>query len=187
MNPSTEDMLTAISNVNADTIFILPNNSNIILAAEQAMNLTKDKQIVVIPSKSVPQGITALINYMPDKSVEENTKRMTEEMQNVKTGQVTYAVRDTSMDGKEIKAGDIMGIGDKTILSVGTDISEVTFGLMEALMDEDSELVSLYYGEEVSEEDANALADKLMEAYPDVDVEVHPGGQPIYYYVLSVE
>ena len=187
MNPSTEDMLTAISNVNADTIFILPNNSNIILAAEQAMNLTKDKQIVVIPSKSVPQGITALINYMPDKSVEDNTKRMTEEMQNVKTGQVTYAVRDTSMDGKEIKAGDIMGIGDKTILSVGTDISEVTFGLMEALMDEDSELVSLYYGEEVSEEDANALADKLMEAYPDVDVEVHPGGQPIYYYVLSVE
>ena len=187
MNPSTEDMLTAISNVNADTIFILPNNSNIILAAEQAMNLTKDKQIVVIPSKSVPQGITALINYMPDKSVEDNTKRMTEEMQNVKTGQVTYAVRDTSMDGKEIKAGDIMGIGDKTILSVGTDISEVTFGLMEALMDEDSELVSLYYGEEVSEEDANALADKLMEAYPDVDVEVHPGGQPIYNYVLSVE
>ncbi len=187
MNPSTEDMLTAISKVNADTIYILPNNSNIILAAEQAMNLTKDKQIVVIPSKSVPQGITALINYMPDKSVEDNTKRMTEEMQNVKTGQVTYAVRDTSMDGKEIKAGDIMGIGDKTILSVGTDISEVTFGLMEALMDEDSELVSLYYGEEVSEEDANALADQLMEAYPDVDVEVHPGGQPIYYYVLSVE
>ncbi|MBR2407749.1 MAG: DAK2 domain-containing protein [Lachnospiraceae bacterium] len=187
MNPSTEDMLTAISNVNADTIYILPNNSNIILAAEQAMNLTKEKQIVVIPSKSVPQGITALINYMPDKSVEENTKRMTEEMQNVKTGQVTYAVRDTSMDGKEIKAGDIMGIGDKTILSVGTDISEVTFGLMEALMDEDSELVSLYYGEEVSEDDANALADKLTEAYPDVDVEVHPGGQPIYYYVLSVE
>ena len=187
MNPSTEDMLTAIANVNADTIFILPNNSNIILAAEQAMNLTKDKQIVVIPSKSVPQGITALINYMPDKSVEDNTKRMTEEMQNVKTGQVTYAVRDTSMDGKEIKAGDIMGIGDKTILSVGIDISEVTFGLMEALMDEDSELVSLYYGEEVSEEDANVLADKLMEAYPDVDVEVHPGGQPIYYYVLSVE
>ena len=187
MNPSTEDMLTAIENVNADTIYILPNNSNIILAAEQAASLTEDKQIVVIPSKTVPQGITALINFMPDKYVEDNTKRMTDEMQNVKTGQVTYAVRDTSMDGKEIKAGDYMGIGDKTILSVGGDIAEVTYELLEALMDEDSELVSLYYGQEMSEEDANALADRVMENYPDVDVEVHPGGQPIYYYVLSVE
>lgn len=187
MNPSTEDMLTAIENVNADTIYILPNNSNIILAAEQAASLTEDKEIVVIPSKTVPQGITALINFMPDKSVEENTKRMTDEMQNVKTGQVTYAVRDTSMDGKEIKAGDYMGIGDKTILSVGNDIADVTYELLEALMDEDSELVSLYYGEETAEEDANALADRIMDAYPDVDVEVHPGGQPIYYYVLSVE
>ena len=187
MNPSTEDMLTAIENVNADTIYILPNNSNIILAAEQAAGLTEDKEIVVIPSKTVPQGITALINFMPDKSVEENTKRMTDEMQNVKTGQVTYAVRDTSMDGKEIKAGDYMGIGDKTILSVGGDIAEVTYELLESLMDEDSELVSLYYGQEMAEEDANALADRVMEAYPDVDVEVHPGGQPIYYYVLSVE
>ena len=187
MNPSTEDMLTAIENVNADTIYILPNNSNIILAAEQAASLTEDKEIVVIPSKTVPQGITALINFMPDKSVAENTKRMTDEMQNVKTGQVTYAVRDTSMDGKEIKAGDYMGIGDKTIYAVGNDIADVTFELLEALMDEDSELVSLYYGQETSEEDANALADRVMEAYPDVDVEVHPGGQPIYYYVLSVE
>ncbi len=187
MNPSTEDMLTAIENVNADTIYILPNNSNIVLAAEQAASLTEDKEIVVIPSKTVPQGITALINFMPDKSVEENTKRMTEEMQNVKTGQVTYAVRDTSMDGKEIKAGDYMGIGDKTILSVGSDIGDVTYELLVTLMDEDSELVSLYYGQETSEEDANALADRVMEAYPDVDVEVHPGGQPIYYYVLSVE
>ncbi len=187
MNPSTEDMLTAIENVNADTIYILPNNSNIILAAEQAASLTEDKEIVVIPSKTVPQGITALINFMPDKSVEDNTKRMTDEMQNVKTGQVTYAVRDTSMDGKEIKAGDYMGIGDKTILSVGGDIADVTYELLEALMDEDSELVSLYYGQEMSEDDANALADRVMEAYPDVDVEVHPGGQPIYYYVLSVE
>ena len=187
MNPSTEDMLTAIEKVNADVIYILPNNSNIILAAEQAASLTEDKKIVVIPSKTVPQGITALINFMPDKSVEDNTKRMTEEMQNVKTGQVTYAVRDTSMDGKEIKAGDYMGIGDKTILSVGNDIAEVTYELLESLMDEDSELVSLYYGQETSEEDANALADRVMEAYPDVDVEVHPGGQPIYYYVLSVE
>ena len=187
MNPSTEDMLTAIERVNADTIYILPNNSNIILAAEQAASLTEDKQIVVVPSKTVPQGITALINFMPDKSVEENTKRMTDEMQNVKTGQVTYAVRDTSMDGKDIKAGDYMGIGDKTILSVGGDIADVTYELLESLMDEDSELVSLYYGQETSEEDANALADRVMEAYPDVDVEVHPGGQPIYYYVLSVE
>ena len=187
MNPSTEDMLTAIENVNADTIYILPNNSNIVLAAEQAASLTEDKKIVVIPSKTVPQGITALINFMPDKSVEDNTKRMTDEMQNVKTGQVTYAVRDTSMDGKEIKAGDYMGIGDKTILSVGNDIADVTYELLETLMDEDSELVSLYYGQETSEEDANALADRVMEAYPDVDVEVHPGGQPIYYYVLSVE
>ncbi len=187
MNPSTEDMLTAIENVNADTIYILPNNSNIVLAAEQAASLTEDKEIVVIPSKTVPQGITALINFMPDKSVEENTKRMTEEMQNVKTGQVTYAVRDTSMDGKEIKAGDYMGIGDKTILSVGNDIADVTYELLEALMNEDSELVSLYYGQDTSEEDANVLADRVMEAYPDVDVEVHPGGQPIYYYVLSVE
>ena len=187
MNPSTEDMLTAIEQVNADTIYILPNNSNIVLAAEQAASLTEDKQIVVIPSKTVPQGITALINFMPDKSVEDNTKRMTEEMQKVKTGQVTYAVRDTSMDGKEIKAGDYMGIGDKTILSVGTDIADVTYELLEALFDEDSELVSLYYGQETSEEDANALAERIMEAYPDVDVEVHPGGQPIYYYVLSVE
>ena len=187
MNPSTEDMLTAIENVNADTIYILPNNSNIILAAEQAASLTEDKEIVVIPSKTVPQGITALINFMPDKSVEDNTGRMTEEMQNVKTGQVTYAVRDTSMDGKEIKAGDYMGIGDKTILSVGGDIADVTFELLESLMDEDSELVSLYYGQDMTEKEANALADRVMEAHPDVDVEVHPGGQPIYYYVLSVE
>lgn len=187
MNPSTEDMLTAIEAVNADTIFILPNNSNIILAAEQAMKLTKDKEIVVIPSKTVPQGISAMINYMTDKSVEENRKRMTEEMQKVKTGQVTYAVRDTSMDGKDIKAGDYMGIGDKTILSVGSDIAEVTYELLESLMEEDSELISLYYGAETSEEEANALAERVMEAHPEVDVEVHKGGQPIYYYVISVE
>lgn len=187
MNPSTEDVLNAIAKVNADTIFILPNNSNIILAAEQAKSLTKDREIVVIPSKTVPQGITAMINYMPDKSVEVNTKRMIEEMQNVKTGQVTYAVRDTTMDGKTINAGDIMGIGEKEIRAVGSDITDVTFELVECLMDEDSELVSLYYGQEVTEEDANALADRITEAYPDVDVEVNAGGQPIYYYVLSVE
>ena len=187
MNPSTEDMLNAIENVNADTIFILPNNSNIILAAEQAKALTEDKQIVVIPSKTVPQGITAIINYVFDKSTEENEKRMIAEMNRVKTGQVTYAVRDTNMDGKEIKQGNIMGIGDKTILSVGTEISQTTVELIESLVDEDSELISIYYGADVSEEDANAIADEITVKYPMVDVEVHMGGQPIYYYVLSVE
>lgn len=187
MNPSTEDMLNAIAQVNADTIFILPNNSNIILAAEQAAKLTKDKEIIVVPSKTVPQGITAIINYMPDKSAAENKERMAEEMQKVKTGQVTYAVRDTAMDGKEIKAGDIMGIGDKTICSVGSDIAEVTFELLESLLDDESELVSLYFGQDGSEEDAQALADRIMEAYPELEVDVHSGGQPIYYYILSVE
>jgi len=187
MNPSTEDMLTAIENINADTIFILPNNSNIILAAEQAKALTEDKEIVVIPSKTVPQGITAIINYVFDKSVEENEKRMIEEMKRVKTGQVTYAVRDTSLDGKEIKQGNIMGIGDKTILSVGEDVLATTVELIDQLVDEESELISIYYGEEITVEQANELAGIVMEKYPMVDVEVHMGGQPIYYYVLSVE
>ena len=187
MNPSTEDMLNAIDQVNADTIFILPNNSNIILAAQQAQSLTEDKKIVVIPSKTVPQGITAIINYVFDKSIEDNEKRMTEEMMKVKTGQVTYAVRDTSMDGHEIKQGNIMGIGDKAILAVGEAIADTTLELVSHLVDEDSELVSLYYGDEITEDAANQLADRIMEAYPDVDVEVHMGGQPIYYYVLSVE
>ena len=187
MNPSTEDMLNAIDQVNADTIFILPNNSNIILAAEQAKSLTEDKNIIVIPSKTVPQGITAIINFVFDKSAQENAARMTEEMLKVKTGQVTYAVRDTSMDGLEIKQGNIMGIGDKSILSVGEDIHTTTLQLVEHLISEESELVSLYYGEEIQEEQANCLADEIMEKYPDVDVEVHMGGQPIYYYVLSVE
>jgi len=187
MNPSTEDMLNAIDQVNADTIFILPNNSNIILAAEQAKSLVEDKEIIVIPSKTVPQGITAIINFVYDKSAKENAERMTEEMMKVKTGQVTYAVRDTSMDGHEIKQGNIMGIGDKSILAVGEDIQKTTLDLVGHLITEDSELVSLYYGEEVKEETANELADEIMEKYPDVDVEVHMGGQPIYYYVLSVE
>nr|WP_206762667.1 DAK2 domain-containing protein [Mobilitalea sibirica] len=187
MNPSTEDMLNAISEVNADSIFILPNNSNIILAAEQAKQLTEDKNIIVIPSKTIPQGITAVINFVYDKSPEENAERMIQEMLRVKSGQITYAVRDTSIDGKEIKQGNIMGIGDKTILSVGQDIKETTLELIQCLTDEDSELISLYYGEEISEEDATELADELMELYPDMDVEVHYGGQPIYYYVLSVE
>lgn len=187
MNPSTEDMLNAISEVNADNIFILPNNGNIILAAEQAKQLTEDKTIFVIPSKTVPQGITAVINFVYDKSPDENAKRMSEEMQKVKSGQVTYAVRDTSIDGKEIKQGNIMGIGDKTILSVGSDIKKTTIDLINCLTDEDSELISLYYGEEVNESEANELADQVMELYPNLDVEVHFGGQPIYYYVLSVE
>lgn len=187
MNPSAEDMLNAINEVNADNIFILPNNSNIILTADQAKHLTEDKNIVVIPSKTIPQGITAIINYVYDKSIEDNVDRMIQEMQKVKTGQVTYAIRDTSVDGKEIKQGDIMGIGDKTILAVGSDVKETTLDLVHQLTDEDSELISLYYGEEVKEEDAEALAEEIMASYPDLDVEVHYGGQPIYYYVLSVE
>jgi len=187
MNPSTEDMLEAITKVNADTIFILPNNKNIILAAEQAKSLTEDKTIIVIPSKTIPQGITAIINYVFDKTPLENAEHMTQEMKNVKTGQVTYAVRDTSIDGKTITTGDIMGIGDVGILSVGKEIESTTLELISELVEEDSELVSLYFGEEISETVATELADAIMEKYPDVDVETHSGGQPIYYYVLSVE
>lgn len=187
MNPSTEDMLNAIEQVNAKTIFILPNNKNIILAAEQAKQLTEDKEIIVIPTKTIPQGITAVINFVYDKSPEENTERMIEEMSRVKSGQVTYAVRDTTIDGKEIHQGNIMGIGDSAILTVGNAIHSTTIELVKCLVDEDSELISLYYGEEVKEEDANKVAEDIMSLYPDVDVEVHYGGQPIYYYVLSVE
>lgn len=187
MNPSTEDMLNAIEQVNAKTIFILPNNKNIILAAEQAKQLTEDKEIIVIPTKTIPQGITAVINFVYDKSPEENTERMIEEMSRVKSGQVTYAVRDTTIDGKEIHQGNIMGIGDSAILTVGNAIHSTTIELVKCLVDEDSELISLYYGEEVKEEDANKVAEDIMSLYPDVDVEVHCGGQPIYYYVLSVE
>lgn len=187
MNPSTEDMLNAIEQVNAKTIFILPNNKNIILAAEQAKQLTEDKEIIVIPTKTIPQGITAVINFVYDKSPEENTERMIEEMSRVKSGQVTYAVRDTTIDGKEIHQGNIMGIGDSAILTVGNAIHSTAIELVKCLVDEDSELISLYYGEEVKEEDANKVAEEIMSLYPDVDVEVHSGGQPIYYYVLSVE
>jgi len=187
MNPSTEDMLNAIDHVNADHIFILPNNKNIILAAEQAMKLTKDKDIIVIPSKTVPQGITAVINFMPDATVEDNTEAMTEGMSTVKTGQVTYAVRDTQIDDKVIHMNDIMGIGDKGIQAVGSEIDATTLELVATMVDEDSELISIYYGEDVSEETANELAAAIEEAYPDVDVEVNYGGQPIYYYLLSVE
>ena len=187
MNPSTEDMLNAIAKINADNIFILPNNKNIILAAEQAMRMTKDKNIIVLPSKNVPQGIAALIGFVPEDDVDVNTENMKEEMTRVKTGQVTYAVRDTSLNGVEIKQGNIMGIGDAGILSVGEDIEDTAFAMVEELMDDDSELISIYYGEEIEEDTANVLADRIMEAYPDVDVELHFGGQPVYYYVVSVE
>lgn len=187
MNPSTEDMLNAIEKVNADTIFILPNNSNIILAAQQAASITEDKEIIVVPSKTVPQGITALINFDEGKSAEDNLKDMTEMMSLVKTGQVTYAVRDTSIDGKDIKEGDIMGIGDKTIMSVGSDILDTTLDLIAQLVDEDSEIISIYYGAEISDEDAAIIEEQVGNSYPDLDLEVHRGGQPVYYYILSVE
>ena len=187
MNPSTEDMLNAIDQVNADTVFILPNNKNIILAANQAKSLVEDKEIIVIPTKTVPQGITAIINFMPDADAKTNEEAMLEEIKNVKTGQVTYAVRDTHIDDKEIHEGDIMGIGDSGILAVGKDLEETTKELIANLVDEDSELISIYYGEEVSEEDAEKFTEEITELYPDVDVDIQFGGQPIYYYVLAVE
>ncbi len=187
MNPSTEDILSAIDQVNADTIYILPNNGNIILASEQAKELTEDKTVVVIPSKNIPQGIVAVINFMAGSSVEENVEAMTEGMQYVKSGQVTYAVRDTAIDGKEIKQGNIMGLSDKTIEAVGTDVLGTTVDLVKQLLDEDSELVTLYYGEETSEDDASQIADEINKIDPELEVEVHYGGQPIYYYFISVE
>lgn len=187
MNPSTEDILNAIDKINADTIYVLPNNKNIILAAEQASKLEKGKNIVVIPSKTIPQGITALINYMQGNPVSENVERMTEEMNRVKTGQVTYAIRDTSLDGKEIKENDIMGIGDKGILAVGPEIEQTTIDMFKELIDDESELVSIYYGQDVTEEDAANLAGKIEDIYPNLDVEINMGGQPIYYYLVSVE
>ena len=187
MNPSTEDMLNAIDNVNADTIFILPNNSNIIMAANQAASIVDDKEIIVIPTKTVPQGITAVINYLPDVSAEENKETMVEAISTVKTGQVTYAVRDTEIDGFEIKENDYMGIGDKTILAVGTDMNTVTIEMLEKMIDEDSEMVSIYFGSDSSEEEAEVILEAIEEKYPDVDVEINDGGQPIYYYVISVE
>lgn len=187
MNPSTEDMLNAIDQVNADVIYIFPNNKNIILAAEQAKNLEKDKKIIVIPSKTVPQGITAIINFAPDKTPEENAEQMIAEMARVKTGQVTYAVRNTSIDGKDIEAGDIMGIGDAGILAVGKEVAETALMMLDSMVDEDSELISIYYGEDIKQESAEALNAKVAEAYPDCDIEFHRGGQPVYYYIMSVE
>lgn len=187
MNPSTADMLDAVEKVNADTVFILPNNKNIILAADQASHMVENKKIIVIPTKTVPQGITAVINYVPELSVEENTDTMSEEIKSVRTGQVTYAVRDTMIDDKEIKQGDYMGIGDSGILSNGTDMMEVTFCMIEDMMEDDKELISIYYGSEVSEETAGELKDRVEERYPRCDVELQYGGQPIYYYIVSAE
>ena len=187
MNPSTEDMLNAIESINADVIYIMPNNSNIILAAEQAAALTEDKTVVVIPSKSIPQGIMALINYMPNRTTEENQNIMTEEMANVKSGAVTYSVRDTVIKGREIKQGDIMGISDSEILNTGAQVMSTTVELINKLVDKDTELVTLYYGNNATEDEANLIADKVSEEHPDIEVEVHFGGQPVYYYYLSVE
>ena len=187
MNPSTADVLDAVENVNADTVYILPNNKNIILAAEQAAHMSEDQKIVVIPTKTVPQGITAVINFVPELSVEENTDTMIEEIKSVSTGQVTYAVRDTVIDNKEIKQGDYMGIGDSGILSNGTDLLDVTFRMIEDMMEDDKELISIYYGSEVTEETAEELREKVEARYPKCDIELQYGGQPIYYYIISAE
>ena len=187
MNPSTEDMLEAIDRVNAKHIFILPNNKNITLAANQAKSLTEDKDVVVIPTKTVPQGITAIINFIPDCTVEENEEAMLEAIETVKTGQVTYAVRDTHLDDKEIHKDDIMGIGDDGILAVGKDIAETTKEMIAQLVDEESELISVYYGDDITEEQAMQLTEEIEALYPNVDIDTHLGGQPIYYYVIAVE
>ncbi|MGN0514217.1 MAG: DAK2 domain-containing protein [Lachnospiraceae bacterium] len=187
MNPSTEDMLNAIARVNAKNVFILPNNSNIILAATQAASIEESKNVVVVPTKTIPQGIAAMINFEMNKSVDENLSDMKDAIENVKTGQVTYAVRDTVIDDKEIKENDIMGIGDKTILSVGQDIEETTLELIDKLVDDDSEFISIYYGSDVDEKTAEHLMSAVEEAYPDIEVALEVGGQPIYYYILSVE
>ena len=187
MNPSTEDMLNAIAHVNADHIFILPNNKNIIMAANQARDLTEDKEIIVVPTKTIPQGISAMISFVPEKGGEENLASMTDAISRVKTGQITYAVRDTRIDDKEIHEGDIMGIGDAGILAVGRDRLQVAEEMVAEMVDEESEIISVYYGEDVSEEDAEALSDSLTEKYPECEVELNQGGQPIYYYLISVE
>lgn len=187
MNPSTEDMLNAIDKVNAKNIFIFPNNKNIVMAANQARDLTEDKNIIVVPTKTIPQGITAIISYVPEKTAEENAEEMAEAIQNVKTGQITYAVRDTRIEDNEIHEGDIMGIGDSGMLAVGKGKAEVAKAAVAAMVDEDSEVISIYYGADVKEEDAEALAAEIEEAFPDCEVELNMGGQPIYYYIISVE
>ena len=187
MNPSTEDMLNAIERVNAKTIYIFPNNKNIILAANQARDLTEDKEIIVIPTKTVPQGITAMISFVPEKSPEENEAEMLDAISKVRTGQITYAVRDTRIEDNEIHEGDIMGIGDKGILAVGSNKQEVAEATVKAMMSDDAEVISVYYGADTSEEAAEALGSALEESYPDCEIEINKGGQPIYYYIISVE
>ena len=187
MNPSTEDMLNAIAKVNAKTIYIFPNNKNIVLAANQARDLTEDKEIVVVPTKTIPQGITAMISYVPEKNSAENTEAMLQAIEHVKTGQITYAVRDTRIDDKEIHEGDMMGIGDHGILAVGKDRMKVAKETVAQMVDDESEVISIYYGADTEEAEAEELATALEEAYPDCDVELNAGGQPIYYYVISVE
>ncbi len=187
MNPSTEDMLNAINKVHADTIYIFPNNKNIILAAEQAKYLVEDKEIVVIPSKTIPQGITAIINFSPERTTEENVAAMTEEMLRVQTGQITYAVRNTNLDGIEIHEGDIMSVGDSGILGVSNSVDTTAVETVDKMVNDDVSLISIYYGSDVSEEDANALLEKIQEKYSSIDVELHYGGQPIYYYIISAE
>ena len=187
MNPSTDDMLNAIASVNAENVFIFPNNKNVILAANQAQDLVKDCKVYVVPTKTIPQGITAMINYVPERSADENFETMKDEIGGVKTGEVTYAVRDTKIDGKVIHSGDIMGIGDEGIMSVGTDIKEVVLDMLGRMIDDDTELVSIYNGADFSNEDTEDLTQKISEKYPTVDVENNYGGQPIYYCILSVE
>ncbi len=187
MNPSTDDVLSAIEKVNAKNVFVLPNNKNIILAANQAASICEDKNVIVLPTTTIPQGITALINYIPDQSVEDNQSRMEEEIGNVKTGQVTYAVRDTVIDDKEIKEGDYMGIGDKGILAVNKDMNKVFLDMLKEMVDDSSAIITIYYGDEVKEKDAIALGKQVEEDFDSLEVEVQPGGQPVYYYVASVE
>jgi len=187
MNPSTECMITAINDVNADTIYILPNNKNIILAANQAATLVEDKKVIVLPTTTVPQGITAIINFVPDLDVDENTANMSEELVNVKTGQVTYAVRDTMINDIEIKQGDYMGITDDGISAVGNDVAEVAYQMVTNMANNNNELISIYYGEEINEEDAKIFKDRIQTEFARHDVELQYGGQPIYYYIVSVE
>ena len=187
MNPSTDDILAAVGRVNADTVFVLPNNKNIILAANQAASLTEDKRVIVIPAKTLPQGISALISFMPSETPEDNEAAMTEAIEGVKTGEVTYSVRDTEIDGFIIKEHDIMGIGDKGILAVGTEILDTTFEMIYRMVDADSSLISIYYGEDINESEASVLKVKVEEEFPDLEIELHEGGEPVYYYIVSVE
>ena len=187
MNPSTEDILNAADKINADTIFVLPNNSNIILASNQAASIIEDKKLIVIPTKTIPQGITAMINFELTRSADENEKAMLESLSTVKSGQLTYAVRDTSIDGKEIKKDNYLGLGDNGLASVGTDMDDTLIDMLSVFVDDESELISVYYGEDIDENKAEELVYKIEEKFDGVDVELQYGGQPVYYYIVSVE